>query len=257
MPLNGIGVWILTGIFMEKIDKTKEMLAFISSSVHDMKAPLTTIGGFIEAVLDGTAKDGSARHCLETVLSETNRLTDIVNELLDVSKIEAGAVNYDMRPTDICECVRKIIISLEGKINAKNLDIEFACTRDRIKANADEPSLTRALYNICENAVKFSPAGGKISVFVSETENGAKISVTNEGEPIDKADIGHIFEPFYRSKRKEKISGSGLGLYIAMQTAKAHGGVITVTSEECGERESECACGKTEFVFEIRNGGTK
>ena len=81
------------GNFMEKIDKTKEMLALISSSVHDMKAPLTTIGGFIEAVLDGTAKGESARHCLETALSETNRLTNIVNELLDVSKIEAGAVN--------------------------------------------------------------------------------------------------------------------------------------------------------------------
>ncbi len=226
----------------ENMTGMKEMLALISASVHDMKTPLTSIVGFADALLDGTVPEEKREHYLRVIRDEAKRMGGLCEELLDASRIESGTKKYEMKPFDICESARRVIISLEQAIEKKRLDVSFEAEADSITALGDENAIDRVLYNICDNAVKFSYEGGCLSVSISYCGDMTNVRIRNEGQAMEEEELSQVFVPFYR---KGEGCGTGLGMYIAKNIIDAHGGAI--------EAESKAGEG-TAFSFRIFRG---
>ncbi len=217
---------------LEKNEETRQ--TFIANVSHDMRTPMTTIGGFIDAILDGTIPPEMHEHYLSIVSSEIKRLSRLVSTLLDISKIQAGERKFKMEPFDICELSRQIIISLEQRLTDKNLDVEFECDEDRMIAVADRDAIYQVLYNICDNGIKFSHEGGKYRFTVKDADKKILVSVYNEGSGIPKDDIPYVFDRFYKSDKSRGLdkTGVGLGMYISRTIIEAHGENITVRSKQ-------------------------
>ena len=139
-----------------------------------------------------------------------------------------------MAEFDVCETARQILISFEQKINAKGLDVEFDIEDERIMVNADSDAIYQVLYNLCDNAVKFSAEGGKLRMSIKRIKGRrVQIDVFNEGSGISPADINYVFERFYKSDKSRGLnkSGAGLGLFISKTIMDAHEQKIWVESE--------------------------
>ena len=208
--------------------------SFLANVSHDLKTPMTTISGFIDAILSGAIPAESQSEYLERIKSEVLRLSRLVNQLLDLSRIQAGDRKFSFEPFDICEVARQIVLSFEQKIDEKKLDVEFNCEDDRMKALADKDAIHQILYNICDNAVKFSRIGGKYKIDIVSKDKKIHVSVYNEGEGIPEEDLPFVFERFYKTDKSRGLdkTGVGLGLYIAKTIIDAHGEAISVQSEK-------------------------
>ncbi len=207
---------------------------FMSSVSHDMRTPMTTISGFIDCILSGAIPPDKHKHYLTVIRDEVQRLSRLVATLLDISRIQAGDRKFVMAPFDICEMARQVLISCEQRIDGKHLDVEFNIDDDNMYVIGDHDAIYQILYNIVDNAIKFSFDGGMLRIRVKYIE-GRRIStaIYNDGEGIPKEDQPYIFERFYKSDRsrgKDK-SGVGLGMFIAKTIIKAHGEDITLRSE--------------------------
>ena len=207
---------------------------FMSDVSHDLRSPMTSISGFIDGILDGVIPPEKHEYYLQVVSSEIKRLSRLVSTLLDLSRIQAGDRKFTMTDFDVCEMARQILISFEQKITAKELDISFDTQDDKMTVKADSDAIYQVLYNLCDNAVKFSSQGGKLSISVSRIK-GRKIlvEVYNEGAGIPPADINYVFERFYKGDKSRGLnkSGAGLGLFISKTIMDAHGQKIWAESE--------------------------
>ena len=208
---------------------------FVANVSHDLRTPMTTISGFIDNILSGAIPAEKRDYYLELIRTEVQRLARLVASLLDVSRIQAGDRKFDLRPFDICEMARRILISFEAKIEGKHLDVSFECDEERILAHADYDAIYQILYNLCDNAVKFSREGGRLSLSLCFTkEQQVMVSVYNEGEGIAREDLPFVFERFYKGDKSRGLdkSGAGLGLFIAKTIMDAHHERIWVESEQ-------------------------
>ncbi len=211
----------------------KDQSAFISNTVHDLKSPMTAAVGFIDGILDGTIPEEKREHCLNIVSHEIKRVSKLASGLSELSKAEAGMRKFNIIPFDVAESARMILISLERRINEKKLDIEFVAESDKMYANADADAIYEVMYNIVDNAIKFSKDGGLLSVSISTSDEKLLISIYNEGDGIRPEDLPYVFDRFYRTETSQKRdrSGSGLGMHIAKTIIDAHGESIYVESE--------------------------
>ena len=222
---------------LENLERMRN--SFVANVSHDLRTPMTTISGFIDGILDGVIPEDQRDHYLMVVSDEVRRLSRLVTALLDVSRLQAGDRKFDMKPFDVCEVGRMILISFEQKIEAKRLDVEFECAEDNMFVLADKDAIHQILYNICDNAVKFSAEGGKLrmSFAWSSGELGrnrkAVVKVYNEGQGIPPEDVPFVFDRFYKSDKSRGLdkSGVGLGMFISKTIIEAHGETIAVTSE--------------------------
>lgn len=208
---------------------------FVANVSHDLRTPMTTISGFIDNILSGAIPPEKHTYYLEVIRTEVGRLARLVASLLDISRIQAGDRKFEFKPFDICEMARRILISFEAKIESKRLDVEFVCDDDRIIAVADHDAIYQILYNICDNAVKFSRESGKLRVALTFVkENHVQVSVYNEGEGIAADDVPYVFERFYKGDKSRGLdkSGVGLGLFISKTIMDAHHEDIWVRSEQ-------------------------
>ncbi len=217
---------------------------FLSSVSHDLRTPMTTISGFIDGILDGTIPPEKHEYYLDIIRTEVRRLARLVASLLDITRIQAGERKFNKTAFDICEMARLILISFEQKIDEKHLDVEFDTKRDKMVVYADRDAIYQILYNICDNAVKFSREGGKYRISILEREKKVYVSVFNEGTGIPADELPFVFERFYKSDKSRGLdkTGVGLGLYIAKTIIDAHDEEIWVKSvhgENC------------EFVFTL------
>ena len=222
---------------LENLERMRN--SFVANVSHDLRTPMTTISGFINGILDGVIPKEEHSHYLKVVSDEVHRLSRLVTALLDVSRLQAGDRKFDMKPFDICEMGRMILISFEQKIESKRLDVEFECDEDNMFVLADKDAIHQILYNICDNAVKFSTVGGKLrmSLTWSAGESGrnrkAVVKVYNEGQGIPPEDIPFVFDRFYKSDKSRSLdkSGVGLGMFISKTIIEAHGETISVASD--------------------------
>lgn len=208
--------------------------SFMSNVSHDLRSPMTSISGFIDGILDGVIPPEKHRYYLQIVSSEIQRLSRLVASLLDLSRIQAGERKFTMAAFDICEMGREILISFEQKINRLSLDVEFECDEDRMSVVADRDAIYQILYNLCDNAIKFSSEGAVLRLSIEKIKNRKiLVSVYNEGQGIAPADVPYVFERFYKSDKSRGINktGVGLGLFISKTIAEAHGEEIWVESE--------------------------
>jgi signal transduction histidine kinase len=195
---------------------------------------MTTISGFIDGILAGAIPPEKHEHYLGVIAGEVKRLSRLVTTLLDVTRLQGGERKFVMTDFDVCEMARQILISFEQKIDAKRLDVEFECDEENMFANADRDAIYQILYNICDNAVKFSCERGKLSLTLRNTKDKkVLIRVFNEGIGIPPQDVPFIFERFYKSDKSRGLdkSGVGLGMFIAKTIIDAHHEKIWVESE--------------------------
>ena len=209
--------------------------SFMANVSHDLRTPMTTISGFIDGMLAGAIPPEKHEYYLGVISTEVKRLARLVASLLDISRMQAGDRKFNMTPFDICEMARQIIISFEQKLEAKQLDVEFLCDQDKMFVLADHDAIYQILYNICDNAVKFSREGGKyrVSLRLGEKDKKVHVTVFNEGQGIAPEDIPNVFERFYKSDKSRGLdkTGVGLGLFIAKTIIASHHEEIWVESD--------------------------
>lgn len=215
----------------ESEEKTRSFLANVS---HDLKTPMTTIQGFVDGILDGTIPKEKQEYYLKIISSEVRRLSRLVTSLLDISKIQAGQRKFNMISFDICELTREIIISLEDRIEKKELDVDISFENNNIFVIADRDAIHQVMYNICDNAIKFSSFGGKFRVRVYEKDSVVYLAIMNEGMGIALNDLPYVFDKFYKADMSRGLDrqGTGLGLFIAKTIMEAHNQKIFVDSVE-------------------------
>lgn len=209
--------------------------SFMANVSHDLRTPMTTIAGFVDSILAGAIAPEDQPRYLGIISEEVKRLSRLVSLTLDISRIQAGDRKFVMAPFDICETARLILISFEQKIDAKRLEVLFDADEDNMTVYADRDAIYQILYNICDNAVKFSREGGRLEIAVRNRRDLKKVQVTvlNEGQGIHAEDIPYIFDQFYKGDKSRGLdkSGVGLGMFISKAIIDAHKEEIWVHSE--------------------------
>ncbi len=207
--------------------------SFVSSVSHELRTPMTTIGGFVDSILEGCIPPEEQNHYLEIVSSEIRRLSRLVTSLLEISRLESGQKKLDICSFDVCETARLVLISNEQRLDEKELDVRFECDRDRIEVLADRDSVHQILFNICDNAIKFSNKGARYEISIRDIGEKVEISVFNEGSGISPEDLPYVFDRFYKSDKSRGLDkkGVGLGMFIVKTLVAAHGEEIKVDSE--------------------------
>ena len=218
---------------LKELDKMKS--EFFSLMSHELRTPLTTIKEgtnlFMES-LKGKEVTEKQKRLMTIINEECNRLINLVNSLLDLSKMEAGMMVYNFTHADIILLIDKIAREMEPLTETKNIYIETVISDSLPLVRADINKMLEVLRNLIGNAVKFTPNGGKVQISAQETEKGVSVSVSDTGTGIPQEKIETIFDKFKRATFGDsgKIMGSGLGLYIVQQIITAHGGKIWVES---------------------------
>ena len=207
--------------------------SFLSNVSHDLRTPMTTISGFIDGLLDGTIPPEKHEHYLRVIGDEVRRLSRLVAALLDVSRIQAGERKFTPTAFDICEMARVILISFEQKIDRKRLEVSFEVEAENMYAWADKDAVYQILYNICDNAVKFSAEGGLYRIRITEKDRRLYVSVYDEGQGLRPEELPHVFDRFYKTDKSRGLdkTGVGLGLYICKAILDAHNEEIFVKSK--------------------------
>ncbi|MCX7921274.1 MAG: cell wall metabolism sensor histidine kinase WalK [Clostridia bacterium] len=206
---------------------------FIANVSHELRTPMTSIRGFIEGILDETIPPERQRDYLVIVRDETNRLNRLVNDLLDLARMEAGEVGLNYKNFNINELIRRCIIKLESFITSKNIQVEASFEEEDMFVSADTDAVERVIINLVHNAIKFTPESGKITVSTSAQKDKIIVTVEDNGIGIDKDEISLIWDRFYKtdkSRSKDK-SGAGLGLAIVKNIINEHQQEIWVESE--------------------------
>ena len=215
---------------------------FIGNVSHEFKTPMTTIGGFVNGMLDGTIPPQQHEKYLHIISEEVQRLSRMVVRMLDAAKIQSGELILNTAPFDFTEMSSQIILSFEQKILAKKLEVDIDFD-DRLMVNGDRDHVFRAVYNLVDNAVKFVDEGGQLRLRAHAEGNFCAFSIENTGAGISPEDISHVFDRFYKTdrSRSQDRTGAGLGLYIVKNIINLHGGDISVRSDG----------GRTEFSLTL------
>ena len=217
---------------------------FVANVSHDFRSPLTSIRGYLEAMLDGTIPPELHEKYLQIVLNETERLTKLTNSLLMLNNLNTKGLLLDKTDFDINRIIRNTAASFEGTCRKKTIAIELVLTGDEMYVNADMDKIQQVFYNLLDNAIKFSHHNSVIRIETSEKKNKLFISVKDSGIGIPKDDQKLIFDRFYKSdaSRGKDKKGTGLGLSIVKEIIASHNEHINVVSTE--------GVG-TEFIFSL------
>ena len=217
---------------------------FIANISHELKTPMTTIAGYTDGILDGTIPPENEKQYLQIIANESRRLSRLVRRMLDVSQLQAMDPLRNGNHFDICESMRRVLISMEKKINDRHLDVEADIPDEPILVLGDNDMITQVLYNLLENAAKFAREGSTLYLGVTMMDGKARVTVRNVGDTIPAEELPLLFERFHKSdkSRSEDKDGYGLGLYIVKTILQQHKEDISVTSEN----------GVTTFTFSLR-----
>ena len=207
---------------------------FISNISHDFRSPLTSIKGYVEAMTDGTIPPELHEKYLKIILFETERLTDLTQDLLTLNEFDTNHLLLNREVFDIHEMIKHVAASFEGVCTQKKISIELVFATKHLNVNADKRKIQQVLYNLLDNAIKFSDPDSIVTI--ETTDRGEKVytSVKDNGMGIPRSALGKIWERFYKSdlSRGKDKKGTGLGLAIVKEAVQAHGENITVVSTE-------------------------
>jgi histidine kinase len=216
------------------LDEVEKMrLQLIGDVSHELRTPLTSIKGCMEGLVDGLLP--AIPETFNQIHQEANRLSRLVDDLQELSRVEARAYSLDIHPAGLASLVQTTVKRLSPQANAKHIEIHPNLPADLPQVLADEDRITQVLTNLLDNAIAYTPEGGSVTIGAAQAENEIQISVADTGPGIPAEHLPHIFERFYRadkSRTRRAGGGSGIGLTIARHLVEAHGGRIWAQSTE-------------------------
>ncbi len=218
----------------ESLQQTeRQRQEFIANISHELKTPMTTIAGYTDGILDGTIPPENERQYLQIISDESRRLSRMVRRMLDVSQLQVMDPLRCGGHFDICESMRRVLVSMERKITDRQLDVEADIPEEPILVLGDNDMITQVIYNLLENAAKFATAGTTLYLGVTLLDGKARVTVRNEGATIPAEELPLLFERFHKSDKSRSLDkdGVGLGLYIVKTILEQHKEKINVTSE--------------------------
>lgn len=208
---------------------------FVANVSHELRTPVAVIKGYAETLLDGALTESAerSRRFVEVIVSHSERLTNLINDILTLSKLEARDAALELAPLDLCGTVRKALMLMEDHARTKGVRLTATCPDSVPKVLADQGQLEQVLLNLLDNAIKYTPDGGDVSISAGCSGERVQIQISDTGMGIPSKDLPRIFERFYRvdEGRSREQGGTGLGLSIVKHIVQLHGGEISVISE--------------------------
>ena len=208
--------------------------SFVANVSHELRSPMTCMRGYVQAMLDGVIDPEDMPRYLKIVLDETDRLTDLVRDLLDLSRLESGKFPLTPAPFDANELVRRNLVNFEHRIDEKRIEVTVALADGPLYVMADANRINQVVSNIIDNAVKFMTGEhSRLTVRTAREGDSVRFTIANNGPRIAEADLPCIFERFYKAdKAHTSGQGTGLGLSICQRIMQQHGSEITVRSDD-------------------------
>jgi two-component system, OmpR family, phosphate regulon sensor histidine kinase PhoR len=228
---NGILIVFHDITELKKLEQMRK--DFVANVSHELKTPITSIKGFSETLLDGAMHDQKALESFLTIiLKESDRLQSLIQDLLELSKIEKQGFEMSFQPVDLSQLISEVLAILEGKAQEKEISIIFEPVPLSV-AEVDSYRIKQVFINLITNAISYTPNGGTVEVKTTQTNEKIVVTVADNGIGIEPEEIPRIFERFYRvdKARSRNSGGTGLGLAIVKHLIEAHKGTIEVTSE--------------------------
>jgi signal transduction histidine kinase len=207
---------------LDKFEQMREDM--VANVAHELRAPLTNMRGYLEALKDGVLPP--SQKTLELLHQETLRLVTLTDELLLLSKADVAQSTLDLKKTIMTECITQVLDLFQTSFTAKGITVEMEFPRMPIEVNADQNKLGQVLHNLFQNALQYTPRGGRVHITVEHSPGWIKTIFTNTGDGIAEKDLPFIFERFYRAEksRSREYGGAGIGLAIVKELIAAHGG---------------------------------
>ena len=231
----------------ENLDRQEKIRQeFIANISHDIRSPLTSMKGFLQAILDGTIPKEKQENYLKIVLEECSRLTKLANDMLDINRIDfLKNIDLNLQIFNLNDLIQSTVNKFENTISKKNIKLIVNFASSKSLVNADYEKIQRVIYNLLDNALKFTQDYGKITINTKESFPKIYVSIADNGKGLSKKDAERIFDRFYKAdiSRGEYKQGSGLGLAIVKEFIKAHNENIIVKTEE----NKGC-----EFIFALK-----
>ncbi len=217
---------------LEKLERVRS--EFLANVSHELRTPIFSIQGFIETLIDGAMDDpGVNKEFLQKAYEHSERLNTLLNDLIEISRIESGEMRMSFRYFNISEFLKNVTEEMRPKAEKKSLQILVGADVPEMLVLGDRERLRQVLSNLIDNSIKYTQEGGRIEVGFSEIQNFVRVYVRDNGTGIGKEHLGRIFERFYRvdKDRSRSVGGTGLGLAIVKHIIEAHNSKIEVKSE--------------------------
>lgn len=215
---------------LSRAEKTRKN--FIANVSHELKTPMTTISGFIDGIVDGTIEKDKTEYYLHIVSDEVKRLSRLVQSMLSLTRLESGDDQFNLVDMRLCDTVLNVVVSMEQNISSKEISVSGLDTLTETTISGDRDLLHQVVYNLTDNAVKYTPAHGEILFALRRIGECVEFKIRNSGDGIPEHDIPHIFDKFYKldKSRSDSKESLGLGLYICKTIVELHGGSISANS---------------------------
>jgi signal transduction histidine kinase len=249
----GVGSWLIVTDLNRQLALARQKTDFVSNVSHELKTPLTSIRMFSELLADGRVTDSAKqRSYLQIITAETARLTRLINNVLDFSRMERGEKKYNIRDCDLVQILRETVESYRPHLENNGFQLECDIAQSTLAVRADCDALAQVIVNLLSNAEKYAGGGKQIAVRLDQPDTPlpcAEVKILDRGPGVPRGSEEKIFEKFYRThdSLNSGIQGSGLGLTLARQIARAHGGEVAYEPREGG---GSCFCLRLPLQFE-------
>ncbi|MFA5089440.1 MAG: ATP-binding protein [Candidatus Omnitrophota bacterium] len=207
---------------------------FVANVSHELRTPISSIKGYAETLLEGALEDkDNVKEFISIIYQDSDRLANLINDLLDLSKIESGKMKMNFVPLDPVSAIKRAVTVIENQAKAKSIALKLDLPLDLPRIKADETRFTQVMINLLDNAIKYSSEGGSATISVKVVNNALQIDISDTGIGISEKDLPRIFERFYRvdKARSRELGGTGLGLSIVKHIVSAHGSQVWVKSK--------------------------
>ncbi len=226
----------IVAVFHEitEVKQTEKMRRdFVANVSHELRTPLSAINGYAETLLEGALGDKSvAKEFIQIIFNHSQRLSQLVHDLLDLSKLESSEAPFELQPTDLVPLIQKVIELSQKHLKEKEITLFFELPTTFPKVMAHDSNIEQVMTNLLDNAIKYTQSGGTIQIRVTSREDLVQVDVEDTGIGIEAKHIPRLFERFYRvdKARSRDLGGTGLGLAIVKHIIQSHGGEVWVNS---------------------------
>lgn len=208
----------------------------VAAASHDLRTPLASLRLLVESIDDGVATGETRERYLKEIRTHVGVLSDLIDDLFELSRIEAGDISWTMRQVELRELIDETVAAMRAPAAERGVRVAADLPGEALLAQANAEKVQRVLFNLIQNAIRHTPADGSVTVRARSLGDSVEIEVEDEGEGIPASAGDRIFEPFYRGDAARADDGAGLGLAISKAIIEAHGGKIWLEPQELGTR---------------------